>query len=63
MGAERADAQPDPTRAEQELRERLLHDPDVRRRLEEGLGRLRRGETDGPPLSRDELQSHLRDAE
>jgi hypothetical protein len=43
------------------IRERMLRDPEIRQRLTDGLERLRRGQTEGPLITRDELQALLRE--
>jgi hypothetical protein len=47
--------------SQKKVRERLLRDPAVRTRIEEGLERLRRGETVGPGMTREQLEGFLRD--
>jgi hypothetical protein len=63
VDVERTTAPSETTAAQDEVRDRLIADPEVRRRLEDGLARLRRGETLGAGVTREELQRLLRDAE
>ena len=45
------------------VRERLLRDPEIRKRLEDGLAALHRGETPASAVTRERLQDLLRDSE
>jgi hypothetical protein len=63
MPRERATPDADQQLTDDEVKSRLLSDPEVRSRVEEGLRRVRRGERTGPVIDAEELREMLRDGD
>ncbi len=61
MLRERATPDADQQLTDEEVKSRLLEDPEVRSRVEEGLRRVRRGDRTGPAIDAEGLRDLLRD--
>jgi hypothetical protein len=61
MPRERATPDADQQLTDDEVKSRLLEDPEVRSRVEEGLRRVRRGDRTGPGIDAEGLRDLLRD--